>query len=54
MGVTICSPKSVASQQGYNLLRGLGKHQQGGLHPVQPSGSLGRTGLGHQAALPFQ
>jgi hypothetical protein len=41
-------------QQGYNPLRGLGKYQQGRLHPVQPLENLGRTGLGYQAVQPFQ
>jgi dUTPase len=58
MGVILCSPNSVVSQQmfqqGYNPLRGLGKYQQGRLHPVQPLEKLGRTGLGYQTAQPLQ
>jgi hypothetical protein len=58
MGVLHCSPNSVIShqmlQQSYNPLRGLGKYQQGRLHPVQPLENLGRTGLGYQAVKLFQ
>jgi hypothetical protein len=54
MGAILCSPNSVVShqmfQQGYNPLRGLGRYQQGRLHPVQ---SLG-MGLGYQATQHFQ
>jgi hypothetical protein len=53
-GVISCSPNSMVShqmfQQGYNPLRGLGRYQQGRLHPVQ---SLG-MGLGYQATQHFQ
>jgi hypothetical protein len=41
-------------QQGYNPLTGLGKYQQGKLHPVQLLENLGRMGLGYQAMQPFQ
>jgi hypothetical protein len=58
MGVTLCSPNSMVFhqmfQQGYNSLRGLGRYQQGRLHPVQPLGKLGRMGLGYQAMQHFQ
>jgi hypothetical protein len=58
MGATLCSPNSVVShqmfQQGRNPLRGMGKYQQGRLHPVQPLGKLGMMGLGYQAAQHFQ
>jgi hypothetical protein len=58
MGAILCSPNSVVShqmfQQGYNPLKGLGKYQQGRLHPVQPLKNLGRRELGYQAVQPFQ
>jgi hypothetical protein len=58
MGAILYSPNSMVShqmfQQGYNPLRGLGKYQQGRLHPVQPLENLERTELGYQAAQHFQ
>jgi hypothetical protein len=41
-------------QQGYYPLKGLGKYQQGRLHPVQPSENLGRMGRGYQVVQPLQ
>jgi hypothetical protein len=58
MGAILWSPNSMVSHQmflqGYNSFRGLGKYQQGRLHPVQPLGNLGRAGLGYQALQHFQ